>query len=487
MVSLENGLIQERVLQIKNESAFNLGNNIAWVDRCIVHVEFYHANNGLSAMAMSEGVTTPKEEAALAEGSNWTKTAGSFIAAKYKVDAKNWHALFSGKGREVIMQEAIKTALGLPLRILAPRKTGQFKPDVFHQYLPQSMDFFTSREINEMLQIEKKGDITPKDQEEVSMWRGIYNLIPQSSKPGADKKSPQNALSVILTEDIMPVYFDTVDGQDVLHCILSWAKDDGESNELGWVLPGKRDRAYSGENPDISVEDANYQLVEKELGISRSCVDYHFILGYFDDRVREQRMRTSGFVSLVVLNKKPPLTSDKLIGVPMNVLISLIKREIKIPRRGGSDDVFGLVRNHDSLLLNVIKTTNFYTIMENLKLTQAKWNSLLRNNKNAKRPSFPEFDPGYECEICADLLVSTKVMCSNGHTCCGECATTINDKCPFCRNDVFPTKINNLVLDYIILSHYPKQYTERLNELTGGRPLTWEDNEMFQGKYIQYK
>lgn len=469
LVSMENGMIQEE--------------GGMWVDRCLVLVEFCQGNTCLAGWALSEGVEAPNEQVAMSEACGWTKTVGSFIATKYNCNAKDWHGVFTGKNRQSIMEQAIKTALGLPYSLPTPAKTNEFKSDTFHQYQSQNVDFFWPPEISEMLALEKKekkGEkLTAKEEENIKMWRGIYSTIPQSSKFGADNKSLQNCLGIILTEDLIVAYEDN----GVFHIVLAWAKQDSEYKDQGWVLPGKRDRAYSDKNPDISIEDANYQLVKKELEIGSENVDYHFILGYFDDRVREQRMRSSGFVSLVVLNKKPLLTPGKLIGVPMNVLISLVKREIKIPHIPQESESYGMARNHDSLILNILETTRFYTLMENLKIVQARCNQ----QRLLQRPPFPEFDAGHECIICTNLLVQAKIVCKNGHCICGGCVVQISNVCPVCRDSVLPEPISNLVLDQIILAHYPRQYKIRHQELTGQNPSTWENAEMFQGKFIQFQ
>jgi len=340
-----------------------------------------------------------------------------------------------------------------------------------------------------MLHIEKRQKIQQLNETEltdIEMWRGIYGLIPQSDKPGADGKSPQNSSGIILTEDIMVCYFDLVDDQDILYVCLSWAKNDGGSKERGWVLPGKRDRAYDRKG-DISIKDACFSLVEKEIGVDRSEIAYYTLLGFLDDRMRDERMKTSGFIGLVLLDKKPPLDPAKNIAIPLNALIQLVKREIVIPHYPQSAEKFGLARNHDSLLLNIFETTKFYRVREQIQTVQAKWRQLLQTNPNAERPPFPEFDPGYDCAICADLLVSTKVICTNGHCICGICLRMIGDVCPMCRQNIMSNPISNLILEGIIQNQYPKRYNERYTEFMGTQPHTWKDDPAFNGKWIQYR
>ena len=83
-------------------------------------------------------------------------------------------------------------------------------------------------------------------------------------------ENPQNCLGAVLTVDILPIYINQVKDnttgeiKDVVTVVLLWTKEDPEYKEKGSVLPGKKDRAYSKiESQDISVEDAMFQLVER--------------------------------------------------------------------------------------------------------------------------------------------------------------------------------------------------------------------------------
>ena len=522
LVSLENGLIPEKHLGFKNPDTF-LDKGVVWVDRCCVIGEIWFQKKSWNIMGFSEGVTTPLNEVMCAAKTNWSKTAGSFIAEKYGWNAKDWHIGICGKGRQVIMTEAIRNSFGsapvhkiknepnepmeieLPVETKHVRKSAQqsfslparisdFKPDTHHHYFTESIDFFVPIDIKEMLTSEKQTDRQGDAIENSQMWRGIYAQITQPDKMGADGVSPSNSSGIILTEDLLVGYFDQVENQDVLHIVLLWAKTIGESKEQGWVLPGKRDRAYDTiKNGDISIEDANYSLVEKEIGLDRSSVAYHVVLGYFDDRKREQRMKSSGFVSFVLLNKKPQLIPSKRIGIPLNGLVQLAKREIRIPYDCisiGPSEKFGLVRNHDSLLLNIFETTKFYHVMDKVRINRARYRQQLVVNPHLEMPEFPELDNGYECQICMDLLVGTKIICTNGHSICGICLDAIkqtnNPKCPSCRKPILAEPIANIVLEGIVQSQYPTRYAERYHFLSGRQPVTWKDDPTFNGKYIQY-
>ena len=491
LVSLENGLIREQHSCIKNPQTFMIDNsqNHVWIDRCIVVGEIWFQDSMIPFSAISEGVTTPKDAVILSENSNWTKTAGFFIAEKYNFNAKDWHADICGKNRQTIMEETIKTALGLSsAEVVLTNSSQKFKSDVYHQYATESIDFFCLSEISQMLLDEKQDQNT-----ESYIWRDYYKTITHPSKPGADGKNPSNSVGIILTEDIIVGYFDRINNQDILHIILLWAKPEEGSTALGWVLPGKRDRAYDKNKGDISVEDANYSLIEKEIGCSRSNIAYHFIIGYFDDRKREQRMKSSGFVSFILLDKKPELIASQQIGIPMNGLIRLVKHEITIPHhsQSKSGETFGLIRNHDSLLLNITETTKFYHIMNKIKIVQAKWRELCRTNPNAKRPDLPEFDTGYDCPICMELIVDSKIICKNGHSICGYCSRTVyamnNSKCSECRTDMIPGGgIPNRTLEHIVQNQYPKTYSERYSQLHDAAPETWKNDAMFNGTHVQY-
>lgn len=492
LVSMENGLCVEKLTNIKNRDIFELYDGNVWVDRCLIDGEIWYGGQMWNIGGISEGVTTPKSEVQLSESTNWTKTAGSFIAEKYKLNAKDWHGGMAGKGRQVIMKEAIERALGLPFKLSVPEKKSVFKPDVYHLYKTESIDFFVPEEITVMLEAEKKPSelISEQEKENTMIWRGIYGNIPQPNKPGADGRNPSNSIGVILTEDLLVGYFDEIDGQDVLHIVLLFSdmtKSD-DIKEEGWMLPGKRDRSYDKHKGDISVQDADYSLVEKEIGVDRKNIDHHIGLGYFDDRIREQRMKSSGFFSFVLLNEKPVFIPGKRIGVPLNVLIQLARREITIPRDPQIVNNYGLIRNHDSLLLNIFETTKFYHTMNKIKLNQVKYRELLRTNPNAKRPSLSEFDNGYDCEICSDLLVGAVVICPNGHSVCGTCRPKIvqTGKCPNCRANILQKTIPNIILEGIVQNQYPKRYAERYVELTNQQPMTWKNDPAFNGKYIQY-
>jgi hypothetical protein len=112
-VSMENGVMQENLKEVKNPEVFVNGNGNCWVDRCFVIVEIAYQNFQASASSFSEGVTTPLAAVRKSEESNWTTTCGSFIEKEYTFPANDWHKQMAGKGRQVIIQETLAVALGV--------------------------------------------------------------------------------------------------------------------------------------------------------------------------------------------------------------------------------------------------------------------------------------------------------------------------------------------------------------------------------------
>ena len=478
LIALENGLILEEYTGDIDANIFRQDDRRVWIDRCVCSCLIVFEDQRIHTITFSEGVTTPKAQVEQSCSSNWTKTAGSFISEKYGWNAKDWHGGICGKSRQVIMEELITNAFSKfendPCCIPIPKKEFEYKPNVFHQYNNEKIDFFVPTDIDNLL---KPESLTDENAEDLKMWRSVHSMIPQLNKPGADNINPPNSIGPILTEDIIVAYFDE---KDVLHIILVWPK--GESTDLGWCLPGKRDRAYDKTTGDLSVKDANFSLVEKEIGVSRSNILYHTILGYFDDRERESRMIASGFVSFALLRDMPQLIPGKRISVPINAFIQLAKREIKIPDYVGSSNMCGIAKNHDSLILSLINTTAFNCVMEKVKINQLKY-----RNTN-KRPSFSDIEVNYECGICTCILVDAKIICNSGHTLCGPCTKIIKqqNRCPYCREILLGNPINNRLVDDIIKEHYPVLYEERYLELFGKKPTSWMDDAMFNGTTIRY-
>lgn len=81
-----------------------------------------------------------------------------------------------------------------------------------------------------------------------------------------------------------------------------------------------------------------------------------------------------------------------------------------------------------------------------------------------------EFDIGYDCPICMELLVDSRTVCSNGHTICDDCSKQINLFCPECRSSLLQQSIPNRALDQIIQNRYPYEYAKKYHELLGHDP-----------------
>ena len=179
-----------------------------------------------------------------------------------------------------------------------------------------------------------------------------------------------------------------------------------------------------------------------------------------------QRMKICSAMGLVILSKAPNYSkSDRLIGIPFNTFVQLIKHEIKIPNpHYNNNSEYGLALNHDSLLFAILNSSEFITKMENLKMMVKKWREALNHNPNASKPGFPEkWMPGYECFVCAFVMIHTKMVCKNGHSLCGTCSDLFVGKtCPFCKSNVLNPMIKNLFLEEIIKNTYPKQYSQRI-------------------------
>ena len=505
IVSMENGLLREdledRIIdeeyfienfeegQQQEEEGEEEGVRTLWqkkifVDRCFVQVTFCADTDvRYQCHFFSEGVMAPIREVNLSLKVDGAKTAGSFIAAAYDCDAKDWHKKFTGKSRVDIIEEAVKNCLCLPFKLPKPEILNTFKSDVFTEFVSEPLVCFTPKTIHDMIENERSRPGDSKTIDDSELWRGHYKTIPQSSKPGADQINPANNIGIYLAEDLIVLY----ENEGVIHAVLLWAKKDSgeDASNTGWVLPGKRDRAYAPENPDISIQDAMFDLLKKELKISRTDVAHYFPLGYFDDRIREIRMKVSTFVSMIFLKKKPPLRKGEMIGVPFNILKELVKRQIKLPKDANLKDTYGFARNHDSILLQIFKTNVFYSIMD-------RFNSLSPNAKE-----FPTYNRSHTCKICEDLLVNSLILCKNGHTVCGKCepilSMTPDPLCPFCKESILTHRIRNIGLNDVIMEHYPVEYMERLQEVTPfpvrniDAIKTYEQSDKFNGKFIQYQ
>ena len=532
LISLENGIMKEIVNPLINQAYYQNADGTVWVDRCIEAGEIWFQGNKCEFSAVSEGVTTPRFAAEASEASNWTKTAGFFIAERHQVNAQDWHGFIAGKGRQAIMELLAQSALGLPYSVVAPPKSREYNPErdaeLHHQYDTDDLTFHTSRDFNMMMNYEIElrrlgipqeqidqflqvpgtilpaaaGDRAKQDAIFFSLstrqWYDTEIPLPKKKVEGAEPITI-NTDGVILTEDVLVCYFDvdpnTPDKREVLHAVLLWTDVPGV--ESGWVMPGKRDRAYGKPRGDVSVKDATYSLVEKELKIDRSKIAYYVNLGYFDDRKREPRMKTSGLVTWVLLDCKPHLEPGKSIGIPMNILEELAKKERAIGPVPNSLPAEGrfMARNHDSLIISILEEAKCWKTMENVKIAQAKWRDRLRENPRAARPPLSENDPGTECTACSELLVGVRMICTSGHSLCSICLPRIqqaNNRCPECRETMLPNPPHQVQFEKVIQAQNPTLYAARFKQMqeTLHRPgsiYTWKKDPKFIGTQITYK
>jgi len=534
LISLENGIMSEVVNDLKNPKVFATVGACAYVDRCCERCQIWYDGKIIHLYAISEGVTTPIAAVTKSSDSNWTKTAGFFISQEYGWPDADWHGPICGKGRTQIMQEmcnsvffkafdfngsasncttttttgaAAGTAEGSTSGYKRTAYEAQIEVplaklnvvDTHLSYNNQMVNLHTSTEIDDMLEEEKKIGFTHivdvKEDSNVSFWRNHCDKnIPQPSKinekgelkrmNAEDGSTLIHNSGPVLTEDVIVGFFEknthptTGEANDVLHIVLLYV-------DQGLVLPGKRDRGYAPKNSDVSIKDANYSLVEKEIGLPRSNMVVNMVVGIFDDRKREERMKTTSVMSFVLLNKKPELIPGKRIAVPMNALRALVNNQISVHVQDEENTQAKLIRNHDSLLAAVFDSSSFYDIMDKVKHMHIKYKTLLRNNPEANYPSMPDFDNMFECPICMDLVVEAVCCCGNGHIACHSCVTQLNrELCPSCRGRIQITRIP--LFDQIVKKQYTKLYNERYELIKRSKPLSWFDDPAFNGKYIYY-
>lgn len=113
LVSMENGLIAEKIPNLKNPTTFEIPGekSSAWVDRCVVQVKIRKDTREWQGEAISKGVTAPVACVKSSAETNWSETAGAFIEKTYRFDAKDWHKEMAGISRKKLISDTVLTAL----------------------------------------------------------------------------------------------------------------------------------------------------------------------------------------------------------------------------------------------------------------------------------------------------------------------------------------------------------------------------------------
>jgi hypothetical protein len=335
--------------------------------------------------------------------------------------------------------------------------------------VPENVCKFVEFEVNPPTTDQDKAWLQDND-----YLRESYRLIPQPIKrdkdnrfkPAVDDQGVQiNNSGPVLTEDIIVSYFDG----GKIYVVLVASKDTMDT----WALPGKRDAAYSSKQQDMSIVDANYALVEKEIGLPRSEVAVNRPLLIVDDRIREERMKSTGVVSFILLKKKPQLIEGKRVGIPMNVFIDLANERVTVPAKNGSIGM-KLGRNHDSLVAACVNTSSFYALMEEVKRIHNVWKELRRF------VALSDFEAVFECPLCTGLMTDCVTLCTNGHYSCATCVKSLRNNCPDCRQPLTP--VRNIIVNNIVQQRYPIEFARANKDA-----ITWQSNELFNGSMIQYQ
>ena len=322
--------------------------------------------------------------------------------------------------------------------------------------------------------------ILQQDQDKASLQdndylRESYRLIPQPIKrdkdnrfkPAVDDQGVQiNNSGPVLTEDI--IVFST--SMVAKYMSFLWLP------RTRWThgrCQERRDAAYSSKQQDMSIVDANYALVEKEIGLPRSEVAVNRPLLIVDDRIREERMKSTGVVSFILLKKKPQLIEGKRVGIPMNVFIDLANELVTVPAKNGSIGM-KLGRNHDSLVAACVNTSSFYALMEEVKRIHNVWKELRRF------VALSDFEAVFECPLCTGLMTDCVILCTNGHYSCATCVKSFRNNCPDCRQPLTP--VRNIIVNNIVQQRYPIEFARANKDA-----ITWQSNELFNGSMIQYQ
>lgn len=380
-----------------------------------------------------------------------------------------------------------------------PAPPSEARRPIFREYQEETMSFFVPTEVAKTLLTEVKRQkgklVSAQEIDDATIAREKQRFVDQPNKLGPDGVHKLYNSGPYVTVDALVCYCSQEpDGKggtkDVLNFYLLWA--DGKGIDRGWTMPGMRDRAYEQKDWTISIQDSNAYLVEKECGVKREDIAYQAVLGAFDDRTRDDRGIFFSIVSLVMLNKIPPITAGKAIAMPFNQLEELVNGTKAIERVLPESFEKGyMARNHDSLLRQVFKCAKLYHMMEKIRIAQGNFRELQRQDPRAERPSLPEVEPDRACPVCMELMVGARIICEEGHSICQVCLPEIQRQgnCHTCRDKPILAKpIRNRDLDALIQSLQPDDYRQRFEAINMGEaPKSWKDQDLFKGNLITYK
>jgi non-canonical (house-cleaning) NTP pyrophosphatase len=106
-VSMENGIIKEKLNGVKDKDLFETEDHMVWVDRCYIICEIYYNCHKKKVKGFSDGVTVPLEFVEASRNSDFNTTAGDFIAKKWDTNGTDWHLKLAGVSRKEIIKNGI--------------------------------------------------------------------------------------------------------------------------------------------------------------------------------------------------------------------------------------------------------------------------------------------------------------------------------------------------------------------------------------------
>jgi non-canonical (house-cleaning) NTP pyrophosphatase len=112
-ISMENGIIEETVGNVKNPELFKTKEDTVWVDRCYIICEMFHNMQKKTLEGFSDGITVPLQHVKDSERTDWNVTAGKFIAEKYDTSESDWHEKLGGVSRKELIKKGIDTLFKL--------------------------------------------------------------------------------------------------------------------------------------------------------------------------------------------------------------------------------------------------------------------------------------------------------------------------------------------------------------------------------------